>query len=629
MRAPQPDEGGHYALIGDDPRAVRTLERSVDDAARGLHRLAASVSAAVPRLLAAWPEGPAGEAAAHDVGVTADYVARAPAVLESAAQALGSYADALVVVGRRVEDLGRAHDLLAPAEATLGGIPLPPPPERLLEWEVADSDLALARSRSGFRSTTEIDLAYAALARQVERHRDECAGALERLAATDTLLGSVRGASALAGQLVLLTAGGLTAFLGRAGLSALPTSPEQVRAFWATLSSAERETLVRNDPRMVGALAGVPVVDRDRANRLVRTADEAQGVQLLRSVGIAVPTSVSGLDALLAHLSPAQVVALGSLPGPWGAGRMLLPEVKRRLGVYRNALAVARALTAGPAAYLVTYDAAAYSKRSVPEGRAAVAYGDPDTAEHVALCVPGLESRVANLDQVGTDAVALWREAAAADPAGATAVVAWQGYDAPEWTTVAGQDRAEVGGALLAADAHALTVTHQAGDPVITVVAHSYGSTTAGLALQHHGLAADVDQVALIGSPGVGGSARDVADLGLRPDQLHVATASRDLIHLASDTLLGADPLDPGFRAQRFRAESVERDGPGLLDLIGEKDHSRYYDPGSESLYSLADIASGHADQLGPHGMLARAPTTWRDPEHSREPTGGHEHAVA
>ncbi|MDQ2756247.1 MAG: alpha/beta hydrolase family protein, partial [Actinomycetota bacterium] len=328
--------------------------------------------------------------------------------------------------------------------------------------------------------------------------------------------------------------------------------------------------------------------------------------------GLALPTSVRGLDAMLTHLSPHQLVALGSVPGPWGIGRVLRPDVLWRLGTYRNALAVAAALAAGPPAFLMAYDATAYAKRSVPEGRAAVAYGDPDAADDVALCVPGLESRVASLDGVSGDATALWAEASAADPSRRTAVVAWQGYDAPEWATVAGQGRAEAGGALLAADVHALTVTHDVGDPRVTVVGHSYGSTTTGLALQHHGLASDVDEVVLIGSPGVGGGAQGVADLGLRPDQLHVGTASRDLINATSNTLLGANPVDPGFGGERFKAESLDRDGPGVLDLIGVTDHSRYYDPGSESLYSLADITSGHADQLGEHDMLAASPSRAR-----------------
>lgn len=160
-------------------------------------------------------------------------------------------------------------------------------------------------------------------------------------------------------------------------------------------------------------------------------------------------------------------------------------------------------------------------------------------------------------------------------------------------------------------------MTHASGDPTVTVVGHSYGSTTTGLALQHQGLAVDVDDVVLLGSPGVGGRAQGVADLGLRPDQLQVATASRDVIRLAAHTLLGADPLDPGFGGDRLRAESVERDGPGLGDLVGVADHSRYYDPGSESLYGLAEIVTGHPDRLVGDDLVAQRPNrsrTWLDP---------------
>jgi hypothetical protein len=70
-------------------------------------------------------------------------------------------------------------------------------------------------------------------------------------------------------------------------------------------------------------------------------------------------------------------------------------------------------------------------------------------------------------------------------------------------------------------------------------------------------------------------------------------------------------------------------------------DHSEYFnvvDKG-ESLYSLAEIAAGHGDRLAQDGMLAQpryVKTESRygldqpvevDPEASRTPTTGHDHA--
>jgi hypothetical protein len=144
-------------------------------------------------------------------------------------------------------------------------------------------------------------------------------------------------------------------------------------------------------------------------------------------------------------------------------------------------------------------------------------------------------------------------------------------------------------------------------------------------------------QVVLIGSPGVGGEARTVADLGLDKSRVFVGSASRDIVTTVPDSL-GEDPSEDTFGATRFQAESVERSWHTSF-----ADHSLYYDSGnhSESLYNLADIVTGHGDRLGQDGMLAEPRHTETvvgfddsgphdltvDPEASRTPTAGHDHA--
>ena len=89
---------------------------------------------------------------------------------------------------------------------------------------------------------------------------------------------------------------------------------------------------------------------------------------------------------------------------------------------------------------------------------------------------------------------------------------------------------------------------------------------------------------------------------------------------------LGNDPAADGFGSTRFKAE-VE----GLT--LPWKDHSGYLVPGSESLYSIATIASGHGDRLEDLGMTAGhrrevripfLPPVEVDPETWRPGTGGH-----
>jgi alpha/beta hydrolase family protein len=117
------------------------------------------------------------------------------------------------------------------------------------------------------------------------------------------------------------------------------------------------------------------------------------------------------------------------------------------------------------------------------------------------------------------------------------------------------------------------------------------------------------DDVVLIGSPGTD-LAHSAADFHL-PDGGHVyvgAASSDPVTHIGgiqstipgTDTTigLGTDPADDDFGSTRFKAEV-----PGITNPIS--DHSQYLQPGSESLYSIATIASGHGNMLEDLGMTA------------------------
>ena len=120
------------------------------------------------------------------------------------------------------------------------------------------------------------------------------------------------------------------------------------------------------------------------------------------------------------------------------AGLPPSPEAMLLVEEFKDALstqfAMTRLIDKAPT-FLLTYDPSLYSG----EGRVAIAYGNPDTATNVAVCVPGLESRASKMEQIGADAAALFRAAKRADDVSPTAVIAWQGYDAPEFDNVASQ----------------------------------------------------------------------------------------------------------------------------------------------------------------------------------------------
>lgn len=340
-------------------------------------------------------------------------------------------------------------------------------------------------------------------------------------------------------------------------------SADDIARWWDSLSPAERATLLAENPVEFGGLDGIPAADRDSANRRVLDAD-------LRGTGTE-------------------------------AGR------------YANALRVADALDrnamrTGAELLLLTYQPAQFGG----QGRASIAIGNPDTAAHTTVMVPGTGKSVTSGWLSSLDAANLFDETAAASGGEPISVVAWMGYDAPDSMLdprVATPGLARRGAALLAADVNALNATRRTGEPV-TVVGHSYGSTTVADAAAGYGMRAG--DVVLVGSPGTD-MARSATDFHLPPGgHVYVGSASTDPVTMLSGLPgplpngepllgagLGADPTADGFGSTRFKAEV-----PGLTWQIWTE-HSRYFDPGSESLYSIADIAAGDGEGLQDHGMTA------------------------
>ena len=381
-----------------------------------------------------------------------------------------------------------------------------------------------------------------------------------------------------------------------------PTVPEagsppgDVKRWWDSHGPSQREELLSTRPAEIGNLDGIPVSDRDRANRAVLAGDRG-------------PAAAEVRDALELN-----------------------------------------ALRTGADVLLLVYQPLSFGG----QGRAAIAVGDPDTAAHTAVLVPGTANSVTS-GWLGEMSVAnLFNEmTAAADAAEPTSVVAWMGYDAPDSLLdprVALPGLARQGGALLAGDLRALNVTAQR-DSHTTVVGHSYGSTTVANAAAGFGMPAD--DVVLVGSPGTD-LAGTAADFGLRDGGgVYVGSAAGDPITYlagvrghspATDLLgaqigLGADPAANGFGSTRFKAET-----PAMSWQLWA-DHTGYFDPGSESLYSIAGIAAGDADLLAEQGMTAAHRSSlagglasalglpnWAnpltDPELLRPATTGHSHGA-
>ncbi|WP_229715319.1 alpha/beta hydrolase, partial [Mangrovihabitans endophyticus] len=210
------------------------------------------------------------------------------------------------------------------------------------------------------------------------------------------------------------------------------------------------------------------------------------------------------------------------------------------------------------------------------DGTAVEVLGDPSTATHVAILVPGVNTSLRDFDRglggVARRAPAVQARALHAAAPG-VAVVAWLGYDPPDGLGLqaARQTRARSGAAALRAFVTRLT----AGRPHVrvTLIGHSYGALVVGLAAP--GLPAVTDVVAL-GAPGMGVQhARDLD--GVR---VWSALAETDWIRRIPQLRL--------FGLGHGRRPSTAAFGARPLPVAGVDGHDGYLVPGSPTLTAVA-----------------------------------------
>jgi pimeloyl-ACP methyl ester carboxylesterase len=368
----------------------------------------------------------------------------------------------------------------------------------------------------------------------------------------------------------------------------------------------------------LGDLNGIPVDARSRINTQVLTDD------LRRVEDAAARSGVATADVL-------------NNPAEYGLPATAITRYTNARRTQEGLVAAGAAVDERqqhPAIFLLNYQPEAFGG----EGAAAIALGDPDTATHTAFLVPGLGSNVRDGSLADPAGARLYGESARAQWNTKTSVIMWVGYDAPDsWHDpgVWRPDMARTGARSLAADVNGLRATHLGTPTHLTVIGHSYGSTTAADAAAAYGMRAD--DVVLVGSPGTD-LAQSAADFRLpATGHVYVGAASSDAVTwvpghvngpgLVGPTLggLGVDPSVDGYGSTRFKAEV-----PGAT-INPVNDHSHYFDDGSESLFSIADVVSGHGDALQHDGMTTRhrgewGLDDWVDPEAIRPATTGHCH---
>ena len=373
-------------------------------------------------------------------------------------------------------------------------------------------------------------------------------------------------------------------------LQQLGTDTDAVNAWWQGLSEAERNALLISDPDLVGNTNGIPTGDRDEGNRAAvqRDIEHLQGLK------------DSGQD-------------LSAAEQRWLDNALAIEEAVAQAGQHPYDHLDLEA-------YVLAYQPHAFGG----DGIAAVSFGNPDTAAHTAVYVPGIMNDGTRIDENAADALLLHDEATSTGASVAT--ITWIGYDSPNWNpesmapwhlgesagdaaqTVT-EENAEQGGHLLSQFVDGLNSTHESGDqPHLTVIGHSYGSTTSAHAAAD---GMEADSLVLIGSPGAGGGVDHVSELGMPEGQVFVGARDNDPVSWLGgrDGLLpwtwddglglGEDPAQSDFGAHVFEVgPGQELEGLGGLATDGFLENHTTYFQDPQALANMTSVVIGNDHEV-------------------------------
>ncbi|MBB5936736.1 alpha/beta hydrolase [Streptomyces zagrosensis] len=340
--------------------------------------------------------------------------------------------------------------------------------------------------------------------------------------------------------------------------------PASNAEWWKDLSRDEKAAYVSLHPASVGALDGLPAEVRDEANRTVLAEKRSQYELELRGTPKP-PIDWKDWRAWNKKHGDRYWHLKGSLDG--------MANIQGRFDRTGE-----RGL---PEAYLLGFDPAANK-----DGRVIIANGNPDTADHTAILVPGTKTALENADDEIAKSDALWRESARLSPSESVSTLMWFDYDAPNSAKplengdilpeAMGDGFAARGAPNLRSfldgnEAAHRTATGDSGHT--TLIGHSYGSTligdtakyTSDYAPDSWGNALPVDDVVAVGSPGM--QAKRPGDLGLDPHHTWAMAGGGDdelvreggrWVGLGGDRII---PTDPEFGANVMKSDSDSHGG--------------------------------------------------------------------
>ena len=397
--------------------------------------------------------------------------------------------------------------------------------------------------------------------RSSESATDRIASSTDRSAAVDLAALPKLGGSALLTQLGMLPADELAAFVksSPATIHRLIVNPPRavtVSAWWSALPGSVKAEFAASAPELAGNLEGLPFSVRDSANRTALRAEIAAAKKAV--------STTAGRGSLVTSKHHLEI----------------LTQIKRTLHTTKSE----------PSRQLMTFDPSG-------DSRAAVVVGDIATADYVSYLVPGMFFTVQGqmydwtviAQDLQKEQTSWLKRLAATDSsyAGKTAAtVAWIGYSTPGVLDITSLKRADTGAGFLGNAVQGVKAARHGEEPYVTVVGHSYGSTTAMVELAKGGVT--VNALALIGSPGA--AAQTASQLSVAHDNVYVGEAALDPI--VNTAFYGSDPGAASFGAHTMSV-SGGTDAITHKKLAAAVGHLGYFEPGSEAMRNLALIGLG------------------------------------
>ena len=346
-------------------------------------------------------------------------------------------------------------------------------------------------------------------------------------------------------------------------------SEKEVADWWSSLSDADKEQMIKAHPQEIGNLNGIDGTSRDKANRIYlkdATAREEKKLERLK-------------DRYGAHPSRRE--------------RQELERVEERVKALKNVQSTLDREQPSPQGdgtprQLLSLETS--GKRVL----AAVAQGNVDTADHIGVIVPGLYSNVANnLGKYDDDAKIMGANVRKHAHGESVAMISYLGYEAPQnIAEVTDIGYARRGADKLAGFLDGLDASRErgAGDAHITVASHSYGSTTAGIALTKVDSGV-VDDLIQFGSPGSG--VQDVSEFKLEKGHAWVSATDywQDMVQgIGDDGRFGKNPVKmPGYN----HLSGDVGDNVDKSQFYPFRKHGGYFNEGSKALDDISRVIAG------------------------------------